>query len=83
MADPDNHHVRKIQLFHSIDGGVIEQYIIRRRLRSGDDTVSSPDRSGSFEAGTNYGFIVVESTSAESATKTANDLASKFDGIVF
>jgi hypothetical protein len=83
MPNPQNTHVLKIMLSHTIDGHDIEKYIMTRRLRSGTNEVYEADRSGEFSADTRYGLLIVASNSEQDARAIANDLAGKFDGIIY
>jgi len=83
MPNPQNTHVLKIMLFHTVDGHDIEEFIMTRRLRSGTNEVYEADRSGEFSTGTNYGLLIVASDSEQDAWAIASELAGKFDGIIY
>jgi len=83
MPNPQNTHVLKIMLFHTVDGKDIEAHIATRQLRSGTNEVYEAERSGEFSAGTRYGLIIVASATEQEAWTIASDLARKFDGIIF
>ena len=83
MSDPENSNILRIILLHTIDGQELEAFITKRRLRSGGDEVYEPERLGDFQPGTRYGLVVVASSSPTEVEKTANEIAAKFEGMVY
>jgi len=74
----------RVHLLNLVDGKKIEEYVIERRLRSGGDRIyEGSSTAGDFVTGTRYALILVESTDPLIAKRTADELALKFDGIIY